>query len=75
MTPENPEAVITIVIAGLGYGIYIGGDALQKKRQARPDGRNLPLAAILVIRQVGAALMIVPVLVYVGSWLLSWLAF
>ena len=27
MTPDNPEALITIIIAGIGYGIYIGGEA------------------------------------------------
>ena len=71
MTPDNPEALITIIIAGIGYGIYIGGEALQKRQLAKPDQYNLPQVVTLLARYVGATMMILPVMLYVLSWATS----
>ncbi len=68
MTPDNPEALITIIIAGIGYGIYIGGEALQKRQLAKPDQYHLPQVVTLLARYVGATMMILPVMLYVLSW-------
>ena len=71
MTPDNPEALITIILAGIGYGIYIGGEALQKRQLAKPDQYHLPQVVTLLARYVGATMMILPVMLYVLSWATS----
>ena len=68
MTPENPEALITIIIAGFGYGIYIGGETLEKRRLAKPDQYHLPQIITLLARYGGGAMMILPMALYVFSW-------
>ena len=68
MTPENPEALITIIIAGFGYGIYIGGENLDKRRLAKPDQYHLPQIITLLARYGGGAMMILPMALYVFSW-------
>ena len=68
MTPENPEALITIIIAGIGYGIYIAGEALQKRRLAKPDQSYLLQIVTYLARYCGGAMMIIPVMLYVFSW-------
>ena len=70
MTPENPEALVTIIVAGIGYGIYIGGEALDKRRVARSEGRHLPEQIVRLIRDCGGAMLVLPVLLYVGLWAL-----
>ena len=71
MTPENPEALITIIIAGVGYGIYIGCEAIEKRRLAKPDQYHLPQMITLLARYGGGAMMILPVAIYVFSWATS----
>ena len=71
MTLDNPKALITIIIAGIGYGIYIGGEALQKRRLAKPDQYHLPQIVTLIARYVGATMMTLPVMLYVLSWATS----
>ena len=71
MTPDNPEALITIIIAGIGYGIYIGGEALQKRRLAKPDQYHLPQVVTLLARYGGATMMTLAVTLYVFSWATS----
>ena len=71
MTPENPRALITIIIAGIGYGIYIGGEALQKRRLAKPDQYHLPHIITLLAKYGGGTIMILPVMLYVLSWVTS----
>ena len=71
MTPENPEALITIIIAGVGYGIYIGGEAIDKRRLAQPDQYHVPQMITLLARYGGGAMMILPVAIYVFSWATS----
>ena len=68
MTRENPEAIITIIIAGIGYGIYIAGEALQKRRLAKPDQSHLLQIVTYLARYCGGAMMIIPVMLYVFSW-------
>lgn len=72
MQPENPEALLTIIIAGLGYGIYIGGEALQKRRSDPKYADKLPDFVPILIKRFGGALMIIPVGIYVLSWAVSW---
>ncbi len=71
MNPENPEALITIIIAGIGYGIYIGGEALQKRRLAKPDQYHLLQIVALLARYGGGTMMILPLILYVLSWATS----
>ena len=71
MTPENPEAVITIIIAGIGYGIYIGGESLDKRRLTRADGGPFSARAIAAIKLLGGAMMLIAVLGYVGVWIFA----
>tara|TARA_B100001093_G_scaffold30712_1_gene26550 strand:- start:282 stop:503 length:222 start_codon:yes stop_codon:yes gene_type:complete len=71
MTPENPEALITIIIAGFGYGIYIGGESIEKRRLAKPDQYHLPQMITLLARYGGGAMMILSVAIYVFSWATS----
>ena len=68
MTPENPEALITIITAGIGYGIYIGGEALQKWRLAKQNEYRLPQILTFFARYVGGTMMILSVMLYVFSW-------
>ena len=71
MTPENPEAVITIIIAGIGYGLYIGAEAMQKKRDRWASSAPAPARVLTWVKSIGAAMMVLPILVYVGSWVLG----
>jgi len=73
MQPENPEALLTIIIAGLGYGVYIGGEALQKRRADPKYADKLPAIVPLLIKRLGGGMMILPVGVYVVSWFIGWL--
>ena len=68
MTPENPEAVITIIIAGIGYGLYIGAEAMQKKRDQRASMALTSARTLTLIKSIGAAMMVLPILAYVGAW-------
>ena len=68
MAPENPEALITIIIAGIGYGIYIGGEALQRWRLAKQNQYRLPQIVTLFARYVGGTMMILSVMLYVFYW-------
>ncbi len=71
MTPENPEAVITIIIAGIGYGLYIGAEAMQKKRDQRASMAPTPARALTLVKSIGAVMMVLPILAYVGAWVLG----
>jgi len=71
MTPENPEAVITIIIAGIGYGLYIGAEAMQKKRDQRASMAPIPARALTLVKSIGAVMMVLPILAYVGAWVLG----
>ena len=51
MTPENPEALITIIIAGIGYGIYIGGEGVAKNA-AGQAGSISSAAGCHIARQI-----------------------
>ena len=73
MQPENPEALLTIIIAGLGYGVYIGGEALQKRRADPKNADKLPAIVPILIKRLGGGMMILPVGVYVVSWFIGWL--
>jgi len=68
MAPENPEALITIIIAGIGYGIYIGGEALQRWRLAKQNQYRLPQIVTLFARYIGGTMMILSVMLYVFYW-------
>ena len=72
MQPENPEALLTIIIAGLGYGVYIGGEALQKRRADPKNADKLPVFVPVWIKWLGGAMMIIPVGAYVVSWVIGW---
>ena len=71
MHPENPEALIAIIIAGLGYGVFIGGDALQKRRADPRHADRLPAFIPVWIKRAGSAMMIVPVVAYVSLWVVG----
>ena len=68
MTPQNPEALITIIIAGIGYGIYVAGEELKKRRLDKPKKYRVPEIILLLARYGGGSMMIFPVVLYILSW-------
>ena len=71
MHPENPEALMAIIIAGLGYGVYIGGNALQERRAKPEHVDRLPAFVPVWIKYLGGAMMIVPITLYVLLWVIG----
>lgn len=71
MQPENPEALMAIIIAGLGYGVYIGGNALQERRAKPENADRLPPFVPIWIKWLGGAMMIVPIALYVMLWVIG----
>ena len=64
MEQINPHALIAIVVAGIGYGIYIGAEALEKRFADKGQISATPKW----LRHVGGALMVVPITLFVALW-------
>lgn len=64
MEQINPHALIAIVVAGIGYGIYIGAEALEKRFADKGQSSAVPKW----LRHVGGALMVVPIGLFVALW-------
>ena len=64
MEQINPHALIAIVVAGIGYGIYIGAEALEKRFADKGQTSAIPKW----LRHVGGVLMVVPISLFVALW-------
>jgi uncharacterized membrane protein len=64
MEQFNPHALIAIVVAGIGYGIYIGAEALEKRYAKNDQISYVPK----FLKHIGGALMVVPIAIFVALW-------
>ena len=64
MEQINPHALIAIVVAGIGYGIYIGAESLEKRYALKDQISIMPK----YLKHVGGAMMIVPIALFVVLW-------
>lgn len=64
MEQINPHALIAIIVAGIGYGIYIGAESLEKRYASHDQISNMPKW----LKHIGGALMVVPIAVFVALW-------
>ena len=64
MEQINPHALIAIVVAGIGYGIYIGAEALEKRYAKNDQISYVPK----FFKHIGGALMVVPIAIFVALW-------
>lgn len=64
MEQINPHALIAIVVAGIGYGIYIGAESLEKSYALKDQTSIMPK----YLKHVGGAMMIVPIALFVALW-------
>ena len=64
MEQINPHALIAIVVAGIGYGIYIGAEALEKRHAKNDQISYVPK----FLKHIGGALMVVPIAIFVALW-------
>ena len=64
MEQINPHALIAIVVAGIGYGIYIGAESLEKRYAKNDQISYVPK----FLKNIGGALMVVPISIFVALW-------
>ena len=64
MEQINPHALIAIVVAGIGYGIYTGAEALEKRYAKNDQISYVPK----FLKHIGGALMVVPIAIFVALW-------
>ena len=64
MEQINPHALIAIVVAGIGYGIYIGAEALEKRYANNDQVSIMPKW----LKHIGGTLMVVPIAIFVALW-------
>ena len=64
MEQINPHALIAIVVAGIGYGIYIGAESLEKRYALKDQISIMPK----YLKHIGGAMMIVPIALFVVLW-------
>ena len=64
MEQINPHALIAIIVAGIGYGIYIGAEALEKRYTIKEQISIMPK----YLKHIGSALMVVPIALFVALW-------